>query len=979
MTDNNTNMRYISFTAIALLALALVSSCNSYDFQRESYPEDVLWDTGSIIFRPTGGTQTISFFAQEDWSFENVPEWITLSQSKGKEGVQEITVSSYLNSSGSDRSAVLYYTPKGSEDVKEILVAQEAPVFNVSLEDAEDYRMTLNWYDSDESNVRKRLFIDSNLDWKINVNEEQDFEAFSFTKTEGLGSETLDFFAKKNNLGEEPIEITFTLDAYMDSTYMDTIGSLVNSYSYIITQDNLRFLLNNANSDVDISIDELNKSIENGTVTVDCQLPWHVEGSTGWVKLDNEQGKENVISTINVKADGVNPSLEDRTREILLVAEGQGGKAVRRLNVTQRRFIFELDCDGGELENTIGSVRTANINASGPWTTVSVPQGLTMDPKEGNAGTTTVRISTSTLNLDETGKEYKLKLKNTLNNLVIEPVLLQKEYVLDMIPDEQLEDIPTLSTEAYPVQIICSGDWTLSSSSNWIHFSKTSGTGNTTVMVNASSANPDYDSDRTAAIVLTSETHKKAGKNLSRQFQVMQRKFTFEISPDTKELSAYDLDQNLNLDIECSGNWEITSCPSWLVPETRTGKYDRVLSFRVNPNYDLTAERSGQVSVKCTQINKEHSFTVTQHKFQFSLSNSSTVSFNPVNNEAFTIELITEKNAGWTVSTDSSSWLNIQGSTRGTGPSTFVLVPHDNTTSKKRTGKITVTNSETSTSKTISVEQKRYEFEASGSAYNNCGPVDAASYSFNITCSGDWAVENSSNWLSIDKKGGSGNGRTTISVAKNIETSQRQGTVYIYSTLHGKNDSDFSKKISITQRGYEFDSTPVSQNLEAVVGAGKSIDIYFTCSGSWSVNGCPNWITCTPFSGSGDGRVSLVPTNNSMPGERKAQITIVSSDNSSFKKEVTITQKGYVFSVNNTALKFGKAAGSQTVSIMCESTWTAATSDNWITLSTNQGVGNGSLSISVATNKSKKERTGKVVVTSEAGSTITISVTQSKK
>ncbi|MEH0152794.1 chondroitinase-B domain-containing protein [Limibacter armeniacum] len=81
-------------------------------------------------------------------------------------------------------------------------------------------------------------------------------------------------------------------------------------------------------------------------------------------------------------------------------------------------------------------------------------------------------------------------------------------------------------------------------------------------------------------------------------------------------------------------------------------------------------------------------------------------------------------------------------------------------------------------------------------------------------------------------------------------------------------------------------------------------------------------------------------------------------------------------SVSPSTLSFGSAAGSNTLSVFSNTSWTVTDNQAWISISSGSGSGNGNITISVTENTSTSSRSGTVTVTAGTLSE-TISVSQS--
>lgn len=94
----------------------------------------------------------------------------------------------------------------------------------------------------------------------------------------------------------------------------------------------------------------------------------------------------------------------------------------------------------------------------------------------------------------------------------------------------------------------------------------------------------------------------------------------------------------------------------------------------------------------------------------------------------------------------------------------------------------------------------------------------------------------------------------------------------------------------------------------------------------------------------------------------------------------TISGEVTTFIVNTNAIYADYSGTSSSVTVTADSglTWTASTSDSWISLTNPTGSSNGSFTVVVSENRAHSAKTGTVTVTSSEGDVLTISVSQEK-
>jgi hypothetical protein len=155
-----------------------------------------------------------------------------------------------------------------------------------------------------------------------------------------------------------------------------------------------------------------------------------------------------------------------------------------------------------------------------------------------------------------------------------------------------------------------------------------------------------------------------------------------------------------------------------------------------------------------------------------------------------------------------------------------------------------------------------------------------------------------------------------------------------------------------------YSISPTSRTISSTGGTG-SVSVTAPVGCPWTALSNAPWITITGgASGLGNGSVSYSVEANTGP-QRMGTMTIAG-------KTFTLTQSsGCVYTISPTSASFPRAGGAGTVSVtaIAGCAWTASKNVSWITFTSSaSGAGNGAVSYSVSSNKSKKSRTGNITI-----------------
>ena len=168
-----------------------------------------------------------------------------------------------------------------------------------------------------------------------------------------------------------------------------------------------------------------------------------------------------------------------------------------------------------------------------------------------------------------------------------------------------------------------------------------------------------------------------------------------------------------------------------------------------------------------------------------------------------------------------------------------------------------------------------------------------------------------------------------------------------------------------------FSLTPTSVNFPA---AGSSETLSITANQPWTVTTSDAWLTLSADAGTGDATLNVAAEENTSITRRTGAVTFQTGATT---YTVTVSQEGATptFNVSPESLSFTAEGGSASVTISSNQSWTATTSDAWFSISSAEGEGDATLSLSVVANTSTDSRSG--TVTLKAGdSSYTVSVSQ---
>ena len=258
----------------------------------------------------------------------------------------------------------------------------------------------------------------------------------------------------------------------------------------------------------------------------------------------------------------------------------------------------------------------------------------------------------------------------------------------------------------------------------------------------------------------------------------------------------------------------------------------------------------------------------------------------------------------------------------------------------------------------VSFENTTQEIDAQG------GSIELA-----LKSNGDWTIEPTVEWMTINPM--SGKGDATLTLTAEANTTGESRTAEVKATT-----KDNTATLTLTQGAAEeyVNVTPKeilcgSEGGEFVVELSTTVD--------WTVS-APEWIVCTPNEGSGDASITLRvnPVDGDFSGDREAEV-LFGDLNISDKIHVVQTVDpvlGIEITPNN--LNFVCTGETKTVSVTTEDSWTASANVDWVTLSQTEGQGDAEISVTVAENPIYIDRAAIVRFSTAGGVNVVLTIIQ---
>jgi len=404
-----------------------------------------------------------------------------------------------------------------------------------------------------------------------------------------------------------------------------------------------------------------------------------------------------------------------------------------------------------------------------------------------------------------------------------------------------------------------------------------------------------------------------------------------------------------------------------------SGDVNLTLQATANPN---ASARTDTLSIIAAGLPVQK-VVVKQEATVFTLSvSSNALSIAAAANS--TASLTIYSNTTWTLNhSDKSYWLylnNYKYDLSVSGNLTLTISPDsENPNASVRTDTLTITVPGLPIQKVV-VTQAAADPTLSISTNPLSFPATSGETVLHLLSNTSWNITSSQLWLTSNPASGSGSKIITLKATDNPNTIARTAIVTISATGLPQ------QTITVTQAAGSATCT-VSSTALSIASAANSIATFDISSNtSWTAqntNSADYWLNISSSAGSNNASITLTATANTSTYTRTATIMVSATGVTS--KYVTVTQSASpTLSVSPSKLSINSTAGTSTISIYSNASWTTASSaaDSWLTFSPSSGSGNGTVTLTEEANPTTSERIATINVSTTGLVAKTITVTQ---
>ena len=443
-------------------------------------------------------------------------------------------------------------------------------------------------------------------------------------------------------------------------------------------------------------------------------------------------------------------------------------------------------------------------------------------------------------------------------------------------------------------------------------------------------------------------------------------KFTEDIV--TSGISVESAEQSITLSFSTNVAWSATVSADWLTISPSSGEAGKN-SVKVEVEENRTGQpRSATITISDKESMQKVSVTVRQEALKASLTVSpESLEFSANKGEEM---LNVTSNTDWVITKD-AEWITLD-SDKGKGLATIAAGVTENTSLTSRTGSITVSTTDGSVKKTVSVRQSGADviFTIDKNEFNVAAVGE--SFSVKVTHNIGYKINSQPEWVKQTGKVPSGNTDTyTFNAEANTSTEAREGVIVFC------NDNNECVPVTVKQAGANatLSVSPAELTFTANTES-KSLDV--TSNTAWTAASGASWAKLNKTNGSGNAQIAVTAEENTAITQRSAMITIKTADGKATATvKVTQSAANVIFSVDKNEHSVAAAGGDFTVKVTRNIGYKINSQPDWVKQTDKVPSGNtDTYTFAAEANTSTEAREGVIVFCNDNNECVPVTVKQ---
>ena len=443
-------------------------------------------------------------------------------------------------------------------------------------------------------------------------------------------------------------------------------------------------------------------------------------------------------------------------------------------------------------------------------------------------------------------------------------------------------------------------------------------------------------------------------------------KFTEDIV--TSGISVESAEQSVTLSFSTNVAWSATVSADWLTISPSSGEAGKN-SVKVEVEENRTGQpRSATITISDKESMQKVSVTVRQEALKASLTVSpESLEFSANKGEEM---LNVTSNTDWVITKD-AEWITLD-SDKGKGLATIAAGVTENTSLTSRTGSITVSTSDGSVKKTVSVRQSGAAVVFSVDKNEHSVAAAGGDFTVIVTRNIGYKINSQPEWVKQTGKVPSGNTDTyTFTAEANTSTEAREGVIVFC------NDNNECVPVTVKQAGANatLSVSPAELTFTANTES-KSLDV--TSNTAWTAASGASWAKLNKTNGSGNAQIAVTAEENTAITQRSATITIKTADGKATATvKVTQSAANVIFSVDKNEHSVAAAGGDFSVKVTHNIGYKINSQPDWVKQTGKASSGNvDTYTFNAEANTSTEAREGVIVFCNDNNECVPVTVKQ---
>lgn len=585
---------------------------------------------------------------------------------------------------------------------------------------------------------------------------------------------------------------------------------------------------------------------------------WNISGEPEWVAVTPKQGD----SSADVSLTAQENKSADESRVGVLNFRASDFNVDKMISVSQRQAEVEIMPSTTSISaKAAPSSENVTVTANVEWVATCVDSWIVLN-KSGN----TLNVAWS----ENTGssRSATVRLKRASTNATIATIqVAQGEAGVTGSTETITFDVNgEEKTYTFDAEV----SWTATTSdASWLTVSPANGFSSTKQV--KITALPNYQTNDRSGFVYI-----KIGTTTKLEIPVTQSGVEMSVSETSLNFEAGAESRTVTLTSNVA--WQIINKPEWLSVAPSKGAVGTTnieIKAEINNNSN---PRNGRVEFAIDGgTNSFQSIDVSQSGAHLpEISNTLDILSYA---QSFAIDVTTT--GFWMVFTDSGDWIKVSP-TEHTGNGVLVIEIAENTTTKKRTGTVSIIQPGVQDTQTITINQEGKTFTV------DCSDVittaNPCTVSVSVASGVNWTVASEVDWLTPAPLQGSGNGDIKVGVAFNPSVAKRDGNLKF--TADGKGTSLFA--FSQPGRTLSVDAEKIAFSNKG----GESQVVIVVADGEFEATANRQWITVIRQPGANTFTVSVpeLISEAARGGEVEIKLTGVPSGEQTLTRTIKVTQ-----------------------------------------------------------------------------------------